>query len=226
MYILTQSKPLENCGNKILRIQAVDLEEYYDAAGYQRRERIYTIKQQNKEYRIICPEFRKGNKGEEVIVIIPELLIPRRPYPVYIYLYAIDVYSSNPCIGQREAAKATQKQFGLIHFAHTTLGRALKAFVHNINEIENASDNSSDGTMSGRGKEDETQKISAVESGVQEKDGGNQPCFPSRRSTEPLRNKASKLLRGNILRSCGQQAIEGCYDLVRRWFKEYQRFLL
>lgn len=85
--------------------------------------------------------------------------------------------------------------------------------MHNIKEIENISENSSNETMAGSGKESETQNISALESGVQEKDGGNRLGFPSRRSTEPLRNKASKLLSGKIIKACRQQVIERCYDL-------------
>jgi hypothetical protein len=81
---------------------------------------------------------------------------------VYIYLYAIDIYSSNPDIGQRKAAEATRKQFGLIHFAHTTLGRALKAFAHNLEEIEDASENSPDETMAGSGKESEAHNKNTV----------------------------------------------------------------
>ena len=226
MYILTQGTPLENCDSKIYRIQIVDLEKQYYAAGYQRRERIYKIKYKYKEYIIICPEFRSCNKSDEPIVIIPEFLIPGRPYPVYVYLYAIDMYSSNPDMGQRKAAEAARKQFGLIHFAHTTLGRALKVFACKIEELEKTSGNSCNETMSGGGKEGETQNLNTEEIGVQENDSGNQNSFPTRRSTQALCSQASKLLRGEIIQVCRQQAIKLCCDIVRRWFIEYRRLLL
>lgn len=226
MYILTHATPLENCENKIYIIQIVDLEKQYYAAGYQRRERAYKIKYQYKEYTIICPEFRSYNKSDETIVIIPEFLLPRRPYPVYVYLYAIVMYISNPDMGQRKVAEATRKQFGLTHFAHTTLGRALKAFVRNIEKLEKVSEKSCNGTMSGNGKEGETQNINTTESDVQENDSGNQNSFPTRRSTQALCIQASKLLRGELIQVSRQQVIKLCYEIVRKWFIEYRQLLL
>jgi hypothetical protein len=67
-------------------------------------------------------------------LVIPEFLIPGRPYPIYVYLHAIVLYSSNPKMGQREAAEITRKRFGLSTFSHTTLGRAMKKLEVFINE--------------------------------------------------------------------------------------------
>jgi len=53
-------------------------------------------------------------------------MIPGRPYPVYVYIYGMALYSSNPKMGQREAAEKTRIRFGLSTFSHTTLGRAMK----------------------------------------------------------------------------------------------------
>jgi hypothetical protein len=226
MYILSQATPLENSDNKIYRVQIVDLEKEYYATGYQRHERIYKIKYQYKEYSIICPEYRSINKSDETIVIIPEFLIPMRPYPVYVYLYAIDMYSSNPELGQRKVSEMTRKKFGLSHFAHTTLGRALKAFVSIIEESEKTSERSCDENMSENGKEGDVHNLSTVESDLLENDSRIQRSFPTRRSTHVLCNQASKFLRGDIVRVARQQAIKLCYDLVRRWFIEYRRLLL
>jgi len=226
MYIITQATPLENCDNKIYRIQIIDLEKQYYAKGYKRYERIYKIKYQYREYSIICPEFRSVNKSDETIVIIPEFLIPRRPYPVYVYLYAIDMYSSNPELGHRTVSETTRKKFGLSHFAHTTLGRALKAFVRNIEESEKTSERSCNEKMSGNEKEGDVNNLSTVESDLLEDDSRIQRSFPTRRLTHVLCNQASKFLRGEIVRVSRQQAIKLCYDLVRRWFIEYRRLLL
>ena len=89
MYILTHAGPLEACCDKIYRVQAAILEEMYLNRGYQRYERSYQLKCQHKEYTILCPEFRKDGEGSVPVVLIPEFLIPGRPYPVYVYLYAI-----------------------------------------------------------------------------------------------------------------------------------------
>ena len=132
MFILTRTDGLENSKENIFRVRATDMEKRYLEAGYLRRERIYKVKSQYKEFTVICPEFRYAATNAESVVIIPEFLVPKRPYPIYVYLYAIDLYSENPNMGQRNAAKATRERFCLESFAHTTLGRALKAFVDNV----------------------------------------------------------------------------------------------
>ena len=60
------------------------------------------------------------------MVILPEYLLPRRRYPIQVYLYAINEYCDDGNKSQRKAAEKAIKLFGLATFAHTTLGRALK----------------------------------------------------------------------------------------------------
>ena len=132
MYILTQSGSLENIRDTVYQVHNADLERSYLESGYHQNERIYNLKAHHKEFVIVCPEFRKS--GTAPIVLIPDFLIPGRPYPIYVYMYAIEIYSSSPEKGQRFAAEATRKQFGLTSFAHTTLGRALKSLIRSISE--------------------------------------------------------------------------------------------
>jgi len=127
MYIITQGAPLGYSEDKIYRVKSPAEEASYTAAGYQRHEREYKITCGHKEYIVICPEYRNDEKGSEPVVIIPDFLMPKRRYPVEVYLYAIDIYSSDNEKGQRKAAEETRKRFDLETFAHTTLGRALKA---------------------------------------------------------------------------------------------------
>ncbi|MBS3947892.1 MAG: hypothetical protein KGZ57_06275 [Dethiobacter sp.] len=228
MNILAQVLLIENSENNIYRLQALasqaaELKKHYLDAGYQERERSYKIKYQHKEYTVICPEFRDDKKGGEPIVIIPEFLVPGRPYPIYVYLYAIDLYSSAPEKGQRMAAEETRKYFGLTSFAHTTLGRALKAFVRNIAEGTNASEEFCAKTPDDPGEkgEDAEQKADSERC-----DEAKKPGFPTVKSTEALRKRAAQFLRGILIRAAKQQAIATCLELVRRWFKEHQRFLL
>ena len=106
MNILAQALQLENSENLVYRLQALEphtaeLEKQYRDAGYQKRERSYKIKYQHKEYTVICAEFRDDKNGGEPIFIIPEFLVPGRPYPIYVYLYAIDLYKR--CTGKRAA---------------------------------------------------------------------------------------------------------------------------
>ena len=226
MYILTQALLIENSENKIYRVQvlesqAAELEKQYLDAGYQERERSYKIKYQYKEYTVICLEFRDDKKGGEPIVIIPEFLVPGRPYPIYVYLYAIDLYSGAPEEGQRWAAEETRKYFRLESFVHTTLGRALKRFVRNMEEAEKASENTC-----AEAADDEKNKGESQKADAEQGDKAKKPGFPTVRSTKALRERAAQFLRGMLTRVVKQQAIATCLELVRKWFKEYQRFLL
>ena len=136
------------------------------------------------------------------------------------------MYSIDTAGGQRKAAEATRKQFGLSSFAHTTLGRALKTFAHNIEEVEKTLEKSNRVGLKENEKEIEAQNVIAVENIFQEKTSVDRHSFPTRRSTEPLRYQASKLLSGKAIQVCREQFIKLCYELVRKWFREYQRFLL
>jgi hypothetical protein len=206
MFILTQTDWLKNSKDNIYQVQDAELEAKYLGAGYQRYERSYKIKEQHKEYIVICPEFRDDASGAEPIVIIPEFIVPGRPYPVYVYLYAIDLYSSAPEKGQRSAAEETRKFFGLTTFAHTTLGRALKAFIRVIDECTMTPNETSIETAAG----EET------------KPSG----FPTVQATETLRKKAASFLECAIAQTGLQQVFTVCCELARKWFTEYGHLLL
>ena len=174
MLILAQCLQLENSKDNICLVQVPELEKQYLDAGYQRCERSYKIKYQRKEYTVICLEFRDDKNSAEPIVIIPEFLIPGRSYPVFVYLYAIALYSGSPEKGQRWAAEETRKYFGLDTFAHTTLGRALKVFVRNIEEATKASDNIHNETSSNDKEKNEIQNSNAGQSDTHTHDQRNE----------------------------------------------------
>jgi hypothetical protein len=206
MYILTLSEPLENCKNNLYRFRNEVLESRYLVAGYQVHERRYQIKIQHKTIVVTCTEFRSGAMSIKPIVIIPEFLVPGRPYPLYVYLYAIDLYSRSPEKGQRWVAGETRKRFGLATFAHTTLGRALKALIRSI------------------GAEDDAPPM--VCSGVPEADVGDKPEFQSVRSTAVPRRKAALFLGAKLAVAGRGQLADACCALARKWFALHQRFLL
>ena len=224
IYILTQTGQLENCEDTTFRVEAASLEEAYINAGYQRYERVYQIRYQHKEYTIICPEFRNDADGRLPVVIIPEFLIPRRPYPIYVYLYVIDLYSANPEKGQRWAAEATRKYFGLETFAHTTLGRALKAFVHSLEIAQKATE--SLGAEATENGENTGQEKTTKECARQNCKQSGKIGFFSTGTTETLRKQAAQLLNGSLIRSGLLKCIEIGKALAREWFKEYGRFLM
>ena len=226
MYTLAQTNSLESNKDTICIVQVPELEEEYQQAGYQKRERSYKLKYQHKEYTVLCPEYRNEEIGVEPIVIIPTFLIPRRPYPVHVYLYAIDLYSSNPVMGQREAAETTRKLFGLTHFAHTTLGRALKAFVRNIEETAPISEECSNDGLRKTGKEGVDQHANVTKCDEQENDVRKQYAFPTTQATAAWRERAVRILGGKASWTALKQFIETCFELAKEWFKKCNHFLL
>jgi hypothetical protein len=197
---------LENCKDKIYLVEDPELEAQYKRTGYQRYERNYKMRYAHKEYTVTCPEYRNDANDPKTVVVIPAFLLPGRPYPVEIYLHAIDLYSRAPERGQRWAAEETRKRFGLDTFAHTTLGRALKAFVSKIEECGQPQPDC------GGGKEES---------------GEAKPSdFPTKQSTKALRERAASLLQGLPVWANRQEAAEFCHKLAIERFKAYRRFLL
>ena len=201
MYILTQTEPLENCKEKILHVQiAEDIEKRYLDAGYEKTGRIYKLTDKGKDYTIVCIEFRNDVKGSSPDIFVPEFYVLGRPYPIYVYLYSIDLYSRLPDMGQRQAAEETRGHFKLATFAHTTLGRALKAFVR---------------ITSGAGSEST------------DKPRGDKPRgLPSTKSTVPMRRRAAEFLNGILSGATWRQAAAICCELARKWYRDNQVFLL
>ena len=227
MYTLAQANSLENNEDTIYIVQAPELEEKYQQAGYQKHERSYKLKYQHKEYTVLCPEYRNDEISAEPIIIVPIFFIPRRPYPVHVYLYAIDLYSSNPAMGQREAAETTRKLFGLTHFAHTTLGRALKAFVRNIiEETAPTSEKCCDDGLRETGKEDAVQHASVTKCDEQENDVRKQCAFPTTQATATWRERAARILKENTSWTALKQFVKACFEFAKEWFKKCRRFLL
>ena len=222
MYILTPTGGLEKSEDKIFRVQANELDAKYQSAGYQRHERSYKIMHQHAEYTVICYEYRNDDLSDEPIMIMPDFLLQRRPYPLYVYLYAIDLYSSTPEKGQRWAAEATRKKFKLPTFAHTTLGRALKTFVKIIKETE---------------KTVEEQGGVAVESAecITTETSENVHCgddkikrtaFRTAVSTGALRTAAAGVLGGKLAGESIEKIIEYSLEMARSWFLMHRRLLL
>jgi len=129
-------------------------------------------------------------------------------------------------MGQREAARITKKVFGLAKFAHTTLGRALKMFVRNIEETAETSKGCRDDKPCEFGKEDEIQHTIGAKCDEQENSVKEQCDFPTTQATATWRNLATQILEVKINRKTLKQFIETCYELAKEWFKKYCRFLL
>lgn len=98
-----------------------------------------SIEYRHRVYDIQVPEIWRADAYDTPhMVILPEYLLPRKWYPIQIYLYAINEYCNGRSMSQRKAAEKAIKLFGLTTFAHTTLGRALKRLYKVIGDIEKA----------------------------------------------------------------------------------------
>ena len=230
MYILTQSGPFENRENKIFEVTVPDLEKQYTDAGCQRHERVYGITYRHGEHTVICPEFRKS--GEEAAVIIPEFLIPGRPYLLEVYLYAIDLYSGALEKGQRWAAEETRKRFGLKTFAHTTLGRALKKLADKLQETEPAANpvrsDGAGGDAANQTAEDDNGNAGDAAPAADGDIGGKTADrgIRSARATWPHREMAALHL-GGISRCADMRGVvEACHRVAFEFFMRHRRLLL
>ena len=137
IHILTEIKRIENKGSKKYTVLTPQLERICQEEAITLKEHVNSLNCGWIDVEVVYPEIHdQESPSDGGYIIIPEILIPGRPYPIYVYLYAITTYSFNPAMGQREAAKRTQERFGLKTFSHTTLGRAIKRLEKNINNNE------------------------------------------------------------------------------------------
>jgi hypothetical protein len=68
-----------------------------------------------------------GSKGGVKVLLIPWFTLPDRPYPVFIYIYAIWHYNASEKKSQRLSAEAAGKLFGIDSFNKSTVCRNIKA---------------------------------------------------------------------------------------------------
>ena len=140
IHILTDFRRIENTGSKIHKVLSSKLKQACLDEGLRVRERACKQDCGQIDIRVDCVEIRtQENESEDGYLIVPEFFILGRPYPIYVYLYAILTYCLNPWMGQREATKRTRERFGLKTFSHTTLGRAMKKLEKLIKGHENES---------------------------------------------------------------------------------------
>jgi len=138
IHIITTNRRIKTTTKRVLDVLKKERKQQYRRENATIRKRAYHILCGRCVYEIICYliQYSKEQNANKYLVI-PEFLIPRRPYPIYVYLYAMVLYSSDPKMSQREAAEKTRKRFDLEKFSHTTLGRAMKKLEARIKEKEN-----------------------------------------------------------------------------------------
>ena len=175
-----------------------------------------------RHHEFVCPRYTFAD-GTDVIVL-PWFLIPGRPYPVQIYLYACELYCTSPTIGQRGAAEATRKKFRLNTFSHSTVSRSFRSF-ENARKQALESKFGEEATACGT---ESPELISAAAKAETKNEEAAQPekCFPAAADTakrrEAMRGFFPKYLYGAQRGEIESASIQ----FVADWHEKNRRLLL
>jgi len=213
--IITDKTRIETTPNKVFRILPPEPKQAL-------KERAYALGFGHDVYQIYCPEIQEDGIK---YLIVPEFMIPGRPYPVYVYMYAISLYSSNPKMGQREAAEKTGKRFGIEKFSHSTVCRAMKRLEALIKTDGNEPEPDSETKESQQpdasrfpSVEDTGKRRETVLSYLKEASGQDSQLIQAPSEPKPSINYTRPPYVGPF--------IEACHRVVEYTFKRYCRLLL
>jgi hypothetical protein len=110
-----------------------ELEELKSLNLIHSKKKTYRFELNNKRYSLDCP--LKLVNGEVLGVYLPAEKSPYRPYPCYVYLYAVFLYLNADSM--RSAAKKTGKRFGIPKFSHSTISRVLRKILSHLEDLQN-----------------------------------------------------------------------------------------
>ena len=185
----------------------------YRNNGYKCKENAYQLTMGGIRYEVTCLEiWQKGEK--EHSLIIPAFLLPHRGYPAFIYAFAINLYSSKPQLGQRKVAEETQKKYGLKTFAHTTVGRAMKALAETLTEAMVID------TEIMEAAAEETEQNEANDNTI------NNGQFPSVQDTSARREIVKSFFYEKLKSRCEQGFREACDRIAIFWYKLFHKLLM
>jgi len=212
-YIIQRGIEIGIPENKTIKVLTPEEVKEYQDNGYKCKERTYTLIFNNTVFEVICFEiWKKGDK--EHSLVIPAFLIPRRGYPVYAYAFAINLYSSNPQLGQRKVAEETKKKYGLETFAHTTVGRAMKALAETLMETTAINMEAIENTAQGTGQNEASP--SAVDN----------RRFPKVQDTAMAREIVKPFFCEKLKSHCQQWFIEACDLISIYWYSFFHRLFM
>jgi hypothetical protein len=228
MYIISYSCSLENIEVQQIHVKVPEeASAFFDTAEFIRHS-YHTIKYNGQNLDIVCPHYRlEDGRG---ITALPWYLIPGRPYPLQVYLFAIDYYCATPDIGQRGAAEATRIKFDLKTFSHSTLNRSFRL-------LEKAQKMSLEKRYGKEFKINDIEEITAANSAPQSNAGKNVSVdaargrhsmrrFPSVADTSERRDVMSRFLP-KFQKDAKTIDIEAAVcRLVKNWHGKYRRLLL
>jgi hypothetical protein len=118
-----------------------------NASGYKTRTRYKKLEVINN-YEILLTVVQSDT--DPVTTIMPDMVSPHRPYPVFVYIFSVAFYELMQRKSQRKAAEATRQAFRLSRFSASTLCRARKKFSDDSSYIMEATTSENNGTDSSK----------------------------------------------------------------------------
>jgi len=212
-YIIKPDVEIGNPQNQTINVLTPEEVEDYHKSGFRIKERAYQLTLGRIGYEVNCVEiWQKGDK--EHSLIIPTFLVPHRDYPVYIYVFAINLYSSKPQLGQRKVAEETRKKYDLETFAHTTVGRAMKGLAKTLTETA---------VIDNEATEEAAQET--------EQNGANagkirKGRFPSVRDTSTIREIVKSFFKERLKNRNLDEFKEACDRIAIYWYNHFHRLLM
>jgi len=191
-------------------------------------ERRHHIEYRRKNHDIVCPEYACPESGS--IIVIPDFLFLRRKYPAHVYIFAIDLYSSNPGMSQRAVAKATREKYALPTFSHSTLCRTFKALERSLADAGEAEAGDADAEVAdaGHGGSGAASTVSAKEEAGTAPGTQKEPKrrFPTAADTAGRRKQVAAFIKRASGDSESAGIIEKSRSIVRYWHDKHRRLLI
>ena len=123
MIVALTNVELNVSGNQVYTICPEEMETLCSMGVISKKSRHYALTLNYHDYQLLCPLFDIGQG--RLALIWPSFKLPRRPYPCFVYIYAVALYLSTDR-SMRDVASDVRNKFGLTTFRHSTISRALR----------------------------------------------------------------------------------------------------
>lgn len=107
---------------EVRAFSAEELQEFITRGTVIKKKKLYLLIIHHRQLTIECPILLMDDGSYKMIW--PSFKLPNRPYPVFVYLYAVAWYLSSGD-SQRTTAQRIRHFFGISTFSHSTLCRFL-----------------------------------------------------------------------------------------------------
>lgn len=133
MILTLTNVELNISGNQVYTIRPEEVKTLCSMGVLSKKSRHYVLTMNYHDYQLLCPLFDVGQG--QLALIWPSFKLPHRPYPCFVYIYAVALYLSTGK-SMRDVASEVRKKFGLTTFSHSTISRALKKLILQADILE------------------------------------------------------------------------------------------